>query len=405
MSAIAAPMPTAAERELAVAVGGALAAIAASLWSPLLGLLVAWVGVLHTASHAPELTKWPLLAYAHAGALTFASRTFDAVSSDFVIYNTVYAATCHGIPDLEDTLLAFGPEIGLPICYQLLSALGLCGLSIHGLAWLQGFITAGALLLVISRRVRQETPSDELPMALGGLCLMLSFFYVTQLSRQAASSVFVLAALWLARSRRSAFALVLLGTLFHLTAPVVWGLGAALRGRMQRALPVLGLAALIPILAFDQIVTFAAQNVASFEPLAKLAFYAVPADDGGGPQSDLQGAVLLAIAGALSAWRARREPALAADARLLLGFAVLAVVLLPIPLAATRLTLPIAWLAVGAFLFRGLAGTARPLGWLALLALLLLRVVVASMPSDNEHALWFGYPPASWMPGYWLLAF
>lgn len=382
-----------------------LAALMASLFSPPIALLLAWIGVLASASEAPEHLAWPLVAFAHAGALIFASRTFDAASSDFVNYYSVYAATCHGTSGLEDTLLAFGPEIGLPVFYQLLSVLGLCDLSIHGLAWLQGFITAAALLLVISRRMKQEIPAEELPMALAGLCLMLSFFYVTQLSRQAASSVFVLAALWLARSRRGVFLLVLLGTLFHLTAPVVWGLGAVLRGRIQRALPILILVALIPVLAFDQIVNFATQNVTSFEPLAKLAIYAVPASGDGGPQSDLQGAVLLAVAGMLFAWRARREPALASNARLLLGFAVLAVVLLPVPLAATRLTLPIAWLAIGAFLFHGLAGTARPVGWFALLALLTQRVVLASMPGSGEHALWFAYPPIGWIPGYWLPAF
>ena len=296
-------------------------------------------------------------------------------------------------------------EIGLPVFYKLLSVFGLCGLSIHGLSWLQGFITSAALLLVISRWAKRETPSNELPMALAGLCLMFSFFYTTQLSRQAVSSVFVLAALWHARSRRSIFILLLFGTSFHLTAPLIWGLCVLLRRRLKRALPALILVAAVPILAFDQIVAFAVEHVGAFEPLAKLAIYAVPAGDDGGPSSDLQGAVQLAIAGVLFAWRARREPTLASDSRLLLGFAVLALVLLPVPFGSTRMTLPIAWLAFGAFLFRGLAGTARPLAWLALAALLVMRVGLASMPGQGAHALWYAYPPAGWIPGYWLAAF
>lgn len=393
------------ERGLARSAAVVLAALAASLFSPPLALLLAWIGVLDSARQAPEQVAWPLAAFAHAGALIFASRSFEAASSDFVNYHGVYAASCSGTAGLEDTLLAFGSEIGLPLFYQLLSALGLCGLSIHGLAWLQGFVTSTALLLVIARLVRDETPADELPMTLAGLCLMFSFFYTTQLSRQAASSVFVLAALWLARTRRGVLLMVLLGTLFHLTAPLVWGLGVLLRGRLRRALPALIAVTLISLLAFDRIVAFAVENVGAFELLAKLAIYAVPADDGGGPMSDLQAVVMLACAGALFAWRARREPALAGNARLLLGFALIALALLPVPLAATRLTLPLAWLAIGAFLFRGLAGTARPLGWLALVALLGLRVSLASVSGSGEHALWFAYPPASWMPGYWLLAF
>jgi hypothetical protein len=380
----------------------ALAALSASLFSPPLALLVAWAGVLLSAREAPEHVSWPLVAFAHAGALIFASRTFEDASSDFVSYHAVYEATCQAKSGLEDTLLAFGPEIGLPAFYKLLSTLGLCGLSINGLAWLQGFITATALLLVISRWARQVTPADELPMALGGLCLMFSFFYVTQLSRQACSSIFVLAALWLARSRRGVLILLMFGALFHVTAPLIWALFVLLRGPMRRALPVLILLAAVPLLAFDQIVAFAIAHSDAFEPLAKFAIYAAPADDGGGPSSDLQGVVLLGLAGALFAWRARREPTLAADSRMLLGLAVLALAMLPVPFASTRTALPIAWFAIGAFLLRGLAGTVRPLAWLALGALLALRIVANSMPSDGAHALWFAYAPAGWIPGYWL---
>jgi len=390
---------------IAYSVFFALVALAASLFSPPLALLLAWVGVVVSAQEAPEHVSWPLMAFAHAGALIFASRTFADASSDFVGYYAVYEATCDVGSDLEDTLLAFGPEIGLPAFYQLLSALGLCGLSINGLAWLQGFLTAAALLLVTARWARKEARPDELPMALAGLCLMFSFFYVTQLSRQAVSSVFVLAALWHARSRRATFVLLLVATLFHVTAPLIWGLCVLMRGRVRRAVPALILTAAIPILAFDQIVAFAVEHVDSFGPLAKLAIYSAPGDDGGGPSSDWQGVVQLAFAGALFAWRARREPGLAKDARMLIGLSMVALAMLPVPLASTRATLPIAWLAIGAFVFRGLAGTARPLGWLVLAALLTLRVVAASMPSEGAHALWFAFAPVGWFPGYWLLAF
>ena len=383
----------------------ALAALAASLISPPLALLLAWVGTLVIAREAPEHVSWPLVAFAHAGALIFASRTFEDGSSDFVGYFTVYEATCHANSALEDTLLAFTSEIGLPVFYKLLSALGLCGLSINGLAWLQGFITATALLLVISRWARQETPANELPMVLAGLCLMFSFFYVTQLARQACSSVFVLSALWLARSRRSVFILLALGALFHVTAPLIWALCVLLRGRARTALPALILLAAVPLLAFDQIIAFAVDHAAAFEPLAKLTFYAVPGGESGGPPSDFQGVVLLSVAGTLVAWRARREPALASNARLLLGLAVLMLAMLPVPFASTRTALPIAWLAMGAFLFRGLAGALRPLGWLALGALIVMRVVVSSLPSDSEHALWSAFAPAGWIPGYWLATF
>lgn len=382
-----------------------LAALTASLFSPPLALLLAWVGVLVSAREDPERVSWPLVAFAHAGALMFASRTFEDASSDFVGYHAVYEATCHASSALEDTWLAYGPEIGLPTFYQLLSALGLCGLSIHGLAWLQGFITSAALLLVISRWARRETPANELPMVLAGLCLMFSFFYATQLSRQAISSVFVLSALWHARSKRGVFILVVLGSLFHLTAPLIWALCVLLRSRMRRSLPALILLAALPLLAFNQIIAFAVEHADAFGPLAKLTFYAAPLGDDGGPPSDFQGAVQLAVAGALLAWRARREPSLAANARLLIGLAVLALAVVPVPLASTRMTLPIAWLAMGAFLFRGLAGSLRPVGWLGLGALLLLRVVISSLPSQGDQALWYAYAPVGWIPAYWLATF
>lgn len=406
MNTAAALAPGAADaRGMARTAALVLAALALSLFAPTMALLVAWIAVVDSARSAPQWLAWPLAAFAHAGALVFASRSFDATSSDFVNYFDVYSATCAGSASLEDALLAFGSELGLPLVYRLLSALGLCGLSIHGLAWLQGFVTSTALLMVVTRHALRETPADERPLALGGLCLMFSFFLSTQLSRQAASSVFVLSALWLARTRRARLLQVLLGTLFHLTAPLVWGLAILLRDRLRRALPALLAVTLVSLLAFDRIVAFAVENVGAFEVLAKLAIYAVQEDDGGGPMSDLQAVVMLAVAGGLLLMRARREPRLRGAAQLLLGFALIGLALLPVPLAATRLTLPLAWIAIGWFLFRGLAGIGRPFAWAALLALLALRVGLWSLPGEGDHALWFAYPPASWMPGYYLTTF
>jgi hypothetical protein len=69
--------------------------------------------------------------------------------------------------------------------------------------------------------------------------------------------------------------------------------------------------------------------------------------------------------------------------------------------------LPFAGFAIGAFLFCGLASKAiRPFGWLILFILLAIRIMSYSISDGiGDHALWFAYPPISWMPGYWLLSF
>jgi hypothetical protein len=225
------------------------------------------------------------------------------------------------------------------------------------------------------------------------------------LSRQTLSSLFVLHAVFLARSRIG-WSLSLVGaTLCHTTGPLLIGLAW-----LFRVLPLwctLGLPAVLWWLGstidglFDLVRSFA-DYVAVFD---KLAYYADLAE-GASVASDNQAVVYLLLSAApLLLARGRSDPE-RGSLRIALGFGLLALVLLPLPLAATRLSLPFAFFGGGFLLFSALTRLPRPLAGVLLVALLAFRVqaVVASDPTV-EHGLWSGYPAASWLPGYYIGGF
>lgn len=234
---------------------------------------------------------------------------------------------------------------------------------------------------------------------------MYSFFFATQVSRQAASSVFLLAALFLAKRPRDVAINLALATFLHLTAPVIFLFAWALRRGTSRHLFLLA-AIIVGVALFrEQLLAFALSNIEAFEPLAKLAYYAGDLDSGA--FSDVQSIVYLAVPGLAMTLvpRLRQHRGAAADARLLLGFALLGLALLPLPLATTRLTMAFGLLVQGYFIFTVLASASRPLAVAGLAALLALRIGLIGGSGNDEHALWTGYGQASWLPGYFMNSF
>jgi hypothetical protein len=379
------------------------------MFAPIVAIMVGVLGVIYSARSCQTLLNYQLAAFSHAGALVFASRSLSSESSDFINYYEVYEFACGSGSTLE-ILSVFDSEFGLPLIYHLLSLVGLCGFTPNGLAWLQGFVISAVLLIVISNIVRKDVLVEEQPLILAGLCLMFSFFFVTQLSRQAIASIFLISALWLAARYWTKLLLVLLGTLFHLSTPIIWGLGLLLLNRFVSGRGITFLFTVTLFLLFtvylDMVVAIMAKHFGEFDAVFRFTGYFEQTGRDAGPASDWQTVVILACAAALLAWRARKLPELWSNVRVLTGFAVVAMALLPIHLAATRLMLPIVWFAGGAFLFRGLSARAiRPLGWILITFLLVYRVVSYTNSKQEDHSLWQVYPQLDWMPGYWLFSF
>lgn len=376
-----------------------------SFFSPQGGLVAAWVAVMLAAARAPRLLSGPLLLFSHAGALIFASRSFDGLSSDFRNYFGVFSEFCSAGGSPVEALRTFGLEVGVPAAYGLLSTAGGCGLSIAGLAYLQALVVSFATLLIMTRYAVAATGTRERPYAIGGLCLMYSFFFATQVSRQSASSIFLLAALFVARTGTGVALNLMLATLLHLTAPVIFAIAWVLRMTSNKGLVALAAAAACVALYSGPLLAFAIANLDAFEPLAKLAYYAGELEDGA--FSDTQSLVYLLVPGLAFALvpRLRRLPDAARDARLLLGFALVGLLLLPLPLATTRLTLAFGLLVQGYFIFKALASLSRPIAAVGLLLLLALRIGLIGGSGGEEHALWSSYARASWLPGYFVSSF
>lgn len=379
-----------------------------SLFSPSLAMIFALIGVAYSAHKEDNFQNWQLLAFSHAGALIFASRNLLSNSSDVSNYYGVYNATCSSSSGLENTILAYGYEIGLPLVFKLLSALGLCGLSPAGFAWLLGLFTSLALMLIISKITIQEAPLDERALVMVGSCLLFPFFFTTQLSRQAIASIFVIAAIWLVQRGWLKLVVVTLGSFFHLSTPIIFIVVSLFKRKSWLSI----LFMLIPVLLFsafslDMVIPFLLDHFGSIDQVGRLSEYVTIADETEGPRSDLQTVVLLLSAGVVLAWRSRREPAFASNAKVLLSLGLFALPLLTIPLVATRLLLPVAWFAIGIFIFLGFSSkNLRKLGWLIALVLFVIRITTYSLPGEqSDHALWVAYPPVDFFPGYWLFKF
>ena len=381
-------------------------ALVSTLFSPSLALLLTLIGVVSSIKYATHLTNFSLITFSHAGSLIFASRTFDGASADFPNYFAVYETICRATEPLQNSIYVFGAEIGLPVSYLVMKSIGVCGMSIFGLAYLQGFLTSAATLLVIAKFSKYESDLDRRAVALVGMCLVYSFFYSTQLARQSISSIFVLSSLLIPKSRLFVFIQVMIATLFHLTAPLIWGAAFLMRKSSGLTLGIVLVASLIITFSFDAMVQYAVDSSGTVGALAKLAFYKTStSEDGGVVSSDVLSIGLLAIAGCLLLWRGKQENHTRELHRIFFGFALLGLVLLPFPLAGTRLSLPFSSVAIGYFLLIGVAGISRSAAWLLVFLAMLFRVSTAVTAGTSDHALWSAYPAISWIPGYYFSTF
>lgn len=386
-----------------------LVAATASCFAPQAGQLFALLACMACARFCRPLLPLALLTFAHAGASIFASRTLEAESSDFVVYFDLFRDICSGSVPLRETLTAFGLEFGLPASYHLLAGAGACGLSIHGLAYLQTLVVSAALLGVLAVRCIEDRPPAQAALVLGGTLAMFSFIYVTQLSRQTISSLFILMALFESRRSSVVWTWLALATAFHLTAPVVYGLA-----RLLRAAPWLSLgltAALLAALTLygADLLEWGLGQADNLPGLDKLTYYAIEFDADESVGSDLRAVLYLCLAAIASlvslAWRRSGSTEMSKDLRLLLGFALLAGAVLVLPLAATRLTLAFSALAVGYYLFKALVASSTTLATAVLLAVIVLRSGVFQVFGSAEQTLWKAYDAYALWPLYYVASF
>jgi hypothetical protein len=404
--ALAVSAPTPASFESAACCAAVLVAVVASFFAPQAGQLFALLACMACARFCRALLPLALLTYAHAGAAIFASRTLEAESSDFVVYFELFRDICSGSVPLRETLSAFGLEFGLSASYHMLAGAGACGLSIHGLAYLQTLVVSTALLGVLAVRCIEDRAPAQAALVLGGTLAMFSFIYVTQLSRQTISSLFILMALFESRRSSVAWTWLALATAFHLTAPVVYGLA-----RLLRTAPWFSLGITAAILAAltlygTELLEWGLEQASNLPGLDKLGYYAVEFDDDGSVGSDLRAVLYLCIAAIASLpWRRGGSAEMSKDLRLLLGFALLAGAVLVLPLAATRLTLAFSALAVGYYLFKGLVARSTKLAGAVLVAVIVLRSGVFQVFGPAEQMLWQAYDAYALWPLYYVASF
>lgn len=390
--------------ETAIAVSLPFGALAVSLLSPLAAYFLAALSIWQTGRAAKRLQWLGLIAFAHAGSVSFASRNFAGDSVDFAAYFHVYESICRGA-DSADGWLAFGSEAGLPLVYGGLSAIGLCGLSIQGLAYVQSLLVSSTMLGILLAICRRSVAPRDRPMVITGAALLMSFFFTTQLSRQALSSVFVLHAVFLAGTPLRRAISVLLATLFHSTGPVLIGLAWLLRKLPTRWVLVLGASLWFARSYLDGAVELAWSLSDSLSLLGKLGYYADISPDAS-VASDSQAVLYLLVASAPLLLAGGATSRLRDDTRMMFGFGLIALALLPLPLAATRLTLPFAFFCVGCFVFSGLNRVSRALSLTLLLMLFALRFeAMINSDSSADHGLWASFPAASVVPGYYLERF
>ena len=383
-----------------------LVAAIASFFAPLAGQLFALLACMACARFCRALLPLALLTYAHAGASIFASRTLEAESSDFVVYFDLFQDICSGSVPLRETLSAFGLEFGLPATYHLLAGAGACGLTIHGLAYLQTLVVSAVLLGLLAVRCLEDHAPAQAALVLGGTLAMFSFIYVTQLSRQTVSSLFILLALFESRRGSVAWTWLALATVFHLTAPVVYGLARLLRAAPWFSIGIT--AAILAALALygTELLEWGLEQASILPGLDKLGYYAIEFDGDESVGSDLRAMLYLFLAALASLpWRRAGSAEMSKDLRLLLGFALLAGAVLVLPLAATRLTLTFSALAVGYYLFKGLVAGSAKLSWAVLLAVIVFRSGVFQVFGPAEQTLWQAYDAYALWPLYYVASF
>ncbi len=380
-----------------------LLAFAVSLVSPLAAYAIALLAI-YANPQPSALRTLSWIAFAHAGAVIFASRDLVSGSADFPTYFDSFTGICQQSP-LGDDGYTFGLEIGLPMFYEALRSLGGCHLSIAGLAYTQGAVVASFFLLTAIRVADEMALDDGKPIALLGLALLFSFFYVTQLSRQTLSSCFLLHAIWLSRTRSRVAFWVLLATVSHLTAPVLFLFAVAFRryGRVAIAIALLG-AVVFETVLLDLVIQWAVPaEIAVFD---KLAYYSLLTDDTPSVSSDGTSIAILLLAAVPVLFSKRAPRAWKASAEMLLGFALVGAALTALPLAATRLLLPFASLLGGLFLMRGALSVSRPMALAVVAFGSVARVAsLALAPTGIDHALWTQYDAISAVPGYFLAAY
>jgi hypothetical protein len=375
-------------------------AFLASFFAPPLALAFAVVLILGTAYKARPLLPFAILAYAHAGAVIFASRDFSAASADFLKYFGIYESIVRGSGEqLEDALLEFGPEIGLPGLYLAFRLLGLGGLSINGLAYVQTLLTSAAILVMLARHVFREREGGDNALVIVGACLVYSFFFSTQLSRQVLSSVFLLNAIHCEGDRKRTALWVLLGTAFHVSAPFLFLLVILLRTSNRSAMIVVLVGAGSALLIEYVVPLLIAEGLASLPLASKLFFYADV--DASFVLSDWQSVGYLAVAGAAGLAHSIKTRSGWGEVRFLVGTAVITSVLLPLPLAATRFSLPFASLLGGYYLFRTVGRTSRHLAIVGVVLVGVYRLTTIVAGGGSEHGLWLSYPMYGALPGYY----
>lgn len=392
--------------EVDACVGSLALAIVASLFAPLAGQLIALFACMLCAAYARKLLPFAILAYAHAGAVVVASRALNAESSDFVVYFDLFSGICSNTVGLVDSLFAFGPEFGLPLLYNLTPVVGGCGLSINGLAYVQTvFVSFVALSLLCSYAIRDRS-AFQAAIVVGGTLALFSFVYVTQLSRQMLSSIFVLAALLYNGRRSTSWGLVVLATMFHLSGPIIFGIAVMLRSASRFALVGTCLTIVALLSAVPLLLTWGLENADAFAGLAKLMYYSGGMENGPRVESDYRALLFLVAAGLVSIPLSKGSRHLAMpDARLLLGLALLAYAVLDLPLAATRMTLAFSAIGIGYFLFKGLVANYPRLSMLALFLAILLRSGIFNFFGPPDQPLWQAYARFSIYPLYYGAAY
>lgn len=389
-----------------VCVTALAAAYCAAMLAPQPAQLLSLVAAMLCARYIRPLLPLAVLLYAHAGSVVFASRALVAESSDFAVYFDLFTGVCTDLTSTNDTVYAFGVELGLPLLYHGLAQLGACRLSITGMAYLQSLVVSLAILVPLCTKTVRGRTSQQATLIVGGTLVLFSFLYVTQLSRQAISSALLLPLLLGSPRRRTTIAMLCLATLFHLTAPIVYGLALLMRSMSFGGLAVIGVVAAAAAHFSGDLLAWGLEHVDSFVGLAKLAYYARGAESDDVVGSDLRAIVYLVAAGlsSLPIWRSL-SAATRRDAPMLLGFALLAVAMLPLPLAATRLTLAFSSLAIGFYIFRALAEANPRAGIVVLVFAAVFRSGLFNVFGPADLALWAAYPSASWQPLYYLSAF
>ncbi len=372
-----------------------------TLFAPALGYGLSLLMIYISASKVRSIVPITLFIFSHAGAVIFASQAFMGVSADFANYFANFKAICMA-PSITDVIELYGDEIGLPVVYTIFTFLGFCDLKIQGLAYVQGLVFSWAFLFIGYRIISDRVQTTNLPIVLVGLCVLFSFFQATQLARQFVSSTFVLYALFLARLPVQIAFSVLIGTLFHASAPLIYILALVLRNSSALLLPFLALFSFGLYFYISDLVSLAVEmdRVSIFSKFIYYADY----DESDSVKSDYLSVFYLLLAFSFK-YLSNKSPSRSVDCdfRLALGCAAIGAVLLPLPLAATRILLPFGSMAAGYFLFHGMALWNANFTKLFLVIFTLFRLFSFETSSKNgQHALWASYDSLSNVPGYYL---